>query len=87
MAAKKLRVSADIEEGWGGVDFAEALRIGRIVPSEELAARVANLGKFLSGGAHRLAGMDGLGDRRGEALGLQGGEGGVEDGFGAAEFG
>ena len=86
VAVQKFHVSADIEEWWRVVDFAEPRRILGFVPSEQAAADGLNLGKLAGGVAERAARMQALGDRRGQLLRFQGGKRGVEDGIRAAEL-
>ena len=85
MAIQKFNVSADIQEGRWVINFAQALGIFRFVPCKQADSGSLRLGQFLGGGAHWLAGMDGLGHGCWEAVGLQLGERCVENGFGAAQ--
>jgi hypothetical protein len=56
MAIQKFNVSAHIQEGWWVVNLAQALRVLRLVPSEQADSGGLGLGEFL-GGAHGLAGV------------------------------
>src|SRR5277367_4448020 len=85
MAVQKLNVSASIQEGRWVINLAQALRILRLVPCEQADSGSLRLRQFLGGGAHRLAGMDGLGHGRWEAMRLQLGERCVEYSLGAAQ--
>ena len=86
MAAQKLHVSPDIQQGRRIVDLLEALRVLRLVPSEQSAACGLDLSQFLGGIADGAARVEGLGDGGGQALALEGRERGGEDRLRAAEF-
>ena len=86
MAAQKSNVSAHIQEGRWIINLTQALGVLRLVPGEQAASGSLRLRQFLGSGAQRLTGMDGLRYGCGEAVGLQRGERGVENGFGAAQL-
>src|SRR5580658_4257605 len=52
---KKFCVSANIQDGWGIVNLAEKMRIGRFVPSHEPVTSLLSLRQLLRGGGHGLA--------------------------------
>ena len=62
----------------------EGVRILRLVPGQQADSSGLGLGQFF-GGVHGLAGMGSLRDGRRQTVGLQMGERGVENGFGAIE--
>ena len=83
-AVQKFNVSEDIQQGWWVANLAQALGVLRLVPGEQANSGGLRLGEFLGRSAHRLAGVDHLGDGCRQAVRFQLGERGVENGFGAA---